>query len=42
LTAETDRNKVKVVFQKPQRAVTPGQLAVFYKKDELLGSAVIE
>ena len=26
-------NKLKLVFEQPQRAVTPGQFAVFYKKD---------
>jgi len=36
------RNRVKVVFQKPQRAVTPGQSVVFYKNQELLGGGVID
>ncbi|MFH0852507.1 MAG: tRNA 2-thiouridine(34) synthase MnmA [bacterium] len=34
---------VRVIFGKPQRAVTPGQSAVFYsKKGELLGGGVIQ
>lgn len=32
----------KLDFTKAERAVTPGQLAVFFDGDELLGSAVIE
>jgi tRNA-specific 2-thiouridylase len=35
-------NKLRIIFQETQRAITPGQLAVFYKGEELLGSAVID
>jgi len=34
--------RVRVVFDKAQRAITPGQLAVFYLEDRVAGSAWIE
>ncbi|MBL4723550.1 MAG: tRNA 2-thiouridine(34) synthase MnmA, partial [Alcanivorax sp.] len=34
--------RVRVVFDQPQRAVTPGQSVVFYDADACLGGAVIE
>jgi tRNA-uridine 2-sulfurtransferase len=34
--------RVRVVFDRPQRAVTPGQLVVFYIDDRVAGSAWIE
>ncbi len=34
-------NSVKVVFSKPQRAITPGQSVVFYKGQEVLGGGII-
>jgi tRNA-specific 2-thiouridylase len=38
----TVKGKVEVIFEQPQRAITPGQLAVFYDDDVVLGSAWIE
>ncbi len=33
--------KVKVVFEKPERAITPGQSAVFYEGDKIIGGGII-
>ena len=34
--------KVRVTFHKPQKSLTPGQWAVFYDNDTVVGAAVIE
>ena len=37
-----DDNKIKVVFDEPQRAITKGQAAVFYDGDKVIGGGTIE
>jgi tRNA-specific 2-thiouridylase len=37
-----EQDRVRVKFEKPQRAITPGQAAVFYRDEVVLGSGMIE
>jgi tRNA-specific 2-thiouridylase len=37
----TSDSKAKVVFEKSQRSITPGQSVVFYKGDEVIGGGII-
>ncbi len=38
---QTGENTVRLTFDQPQRAITPGQTAVFYEGDTVVGGAVI-
>jgi len=37
-----EKDKVKVVFDTPQRAITPGQSVVFYENDLVVGGGIIQ
>jgi len=37
-----DRDRVRVTFDEPRRAITPGQSVVFYENDDLVGGGIIE
>ncbi|MEP6741947.1 MAG: tRNA 2-thiouridine(34) synthase MnmA [bacterium] len=36
-----ENNRVRVIFDEPQRAITPGQATVFYRGDEVVGGGWI-
>lgn len=38
---KSENNKIKVIFETPQRAISPGQSVVFYDKNRCLGGGII-
>lgn len=40
-TENRELKTIKVLFDKPQRAITPGQSVVFYKKNIMIGGGII-
>jgi len=38
---QTETDQIKVVFEQPQKAITPGQSAVFYEGDDVIGGGII-
>ncbi len=34
-------NRIKIIFDEPKKSVTPGQSAVFYQEDIVIGGGVI-
>lgn len=38
----TEGGRVKVIFNEPQRAITPGQAVVYYRGEKVIGGGVIE
>lgn len=41
-SVKNNGNEIKVKFKKPERAITPGQSAVFYLGEEVIGGGVIQ
>lgn len=40
--SEINYGKLKVIFDKPKRAITPGQSVVLYNNDDIIGGGIIE
>ena len=42
LVKRINDNKIKVTFDEPQRAITPGQSVVFYEEQKVVGGGIID
>lgn len=42
LIEQTGADKLKVIFESPQKSITPGQSAVFYDGDDVIGGGIIK
>lgn len=42
LIQQLNDNEIKVIFDEPKKAITPGQSAVFYDGDDLIGGGIIQ
>jgi tRNA-uridine 2-sulfurtransferase len=40
-TVKQTKNNLRITFRQPERAITPGQFVVLYKKSQMLGGGVI-
>lgn len=38
---QLDNNRIKVVFKSPKKSITPGQSAVFYDNNDIIGGGII-
>lgn len=38
---QISENEIKVIFTEPKKAITPGQSAVFYENDDVIGGGII-
>ncbi|MEO8512849.1 MAG: tRNA 2-thiouridine(34) synthase MnmA [Ignavibacteria bacterium] len=39
---QIDNNEIKVIFDEPKKSITPGQSAVFYGGDDIIGGGIIQ
>ena len=42
IVEQVDDDRIKVIFNKPKKSITPGQSAVFYLGEDVLGGGIID